>query len=345
MPHLFDPLALRGIELRNRIAMSPMCMFSAGTDGRATPFHFAHYGARAVGGVGLIVVEATAVEARGRITEGDLGLWEDSQIEPLAAIVRFCHEHDARVGVQLGHAGRKAWSDQRGVGSEEAVAPSAVPFDEGWAPPRALDDRGISGVLGAWRQATRRALAAGFDLVEIHGAHGYLVSQFLSPLPNRREDEYGGSRRQRARFAREVIGAVRAEWPERLPLGIRLSCTDWAPGGNTVEDAVEFARVFREDGVDLIDCSSGGVVSVQPRAAPGYQVPFAERIRREAGVKTMAVGLITAPEQAEEIVGNGRADVVALGRELLRSPYWPLCAARTLGVDVEWPKQYRGGKR
>lgn len=345
MPHLFDPLALRGIELRNRIAMSPMCMFCAGADGRATPFHFAHYGARAVGGVGLIVVEATAVEARGRITEGDLGLWEDSQVEPLAGIVRFCHEQGARIGIQLGHAGRKAWSDDRGLGPEEAVAPSAIPFDEGWATPRVLDDQGISDVLGAWRRAARRALAAGFDLIEVHGAHGYLVSQFLSPLSNHREDEYGGSRPQRARFAREVIAAVRAEWPERLPLGIRLSCTDWAPGGNTVEDTVEFARIFREDGVDLVDCSSGGVVSVQPKAAPGYQVPFADQVRREAGVKTMAVGLITAPEQAAEIVANGRADVVALGRELLRSPYWPLGAARALGVDVEWPKPYARGKR
>ena len=345
MPHLFEPLALRKIELRNRIAMSPMCMYSAGTDGRATPFHLAHYGARAVGGVGLVMIEATAVEARGRISEHDLGLWEDSQIEPLAGIVRFCHEHGARIGVQLAHAGRKAWSDDRDFGPEESVAPSAVPFDEGWAMPRALDDEGISEVLAAFRRAARRALAAGFDLVEIHGAHGYLVSEFLSPLSNQREDQYGGNRQQRARFGREVIATVREEWPERLPLGIRLSCTDWAPGGNTVEDAVEFARIFREDGVDLVDCSSGGVVSARPPTAPGYQVPFADRIRHEAEVKTMAVGLITAPEQAAEIVANGRADVVALGRELLRSPYWPLAAARALGVDVEWPKQYVRAKR
>jgi NADPH2 dehydrogenase len=345
MPNLFDPLALRGIELRNRIAMSPMCMFCAGDDGRATPFHLAHYGGRAVGGVGLVIVEATAVEARGRITERDLGLWDDSQVEPLAEIVRLCHEQGARVGIQLGHAGRKAWSDSRGAGPEQPIAPSALPFDEGWTTPRALDSAEIAKVLGAWRQATRRARAAGFDLVEIHGAHGYLVSQFLSPLPNHREDEYGGVRAARARFALEVIAAVRAEWPESYPLAIRLSCTDWAPGGNTVEDAVEFARTFREHGVDLVDCSSGGVVSVQPRSAPGYQVPFADRIRREAGVKTMAVGLITAPEQAAEIVGNERADIVALGRELLRRPYWPLEAARALGVDVQWPKQYAGAKR
>jgi 2,4-dienoyl-CoA reductase-like NADH-dependent reductase (Old Yellow Enzyme family) len=344
MPHLFDPLALRGLELRNRVVMSPMCMYSAGTDGAARPWHLAHYGARAVGGAGLIVTEATSVESRGRISEHDLGIWSDSHVETLAEIVRFCHEHGAKVGVQLAHAGRKAWSDRRGVGPEPPVAPSALPFDEGWATPRALDASTMAEVLGAWRQAARRAVAAGFDLVELHGAHGYLISEFLSPLANKREDRYAGDHAARARFALEVIAAVREEWGSR-PLAIRLSCTDWAPGGNTVEDAVEFARIFRGAGVDLVDCSSGGVVSVQPTAAPGYQVPFAERIRREAGVRTMAVGLITSPEQAEEVVANERADLVALGRELLRSPYWPLEAARRLGVDLEWPKQYARARR
>lgn len=344
MPHLFEPLAVRGITLRNRIVMSPMCTYSAGADARATPWHLVHYGSRAVGGVGLVVLEATAVESRGRIGPADLGIYDDAHVEPLARIARFCHEQGARIGVQLAHAGRKAWSDRRGFGPEPVVGPSAVPFDEGWATPRALSVEEMDEVAAAFARGARRAREAGFDVVEIHGAHGYLISEFLSPLANRRGDEFGGSRAGRARFATKVVAAVREEWPDEAPLMMRLSCTDWAEGGNEVDDAVEFARIFKDHGVDVIDCSSGGVVAARPGAFPGYQVPFAERIRREAGVKTAAVGLITEPEQAEEIVAGERADLVALGRQLLRDPYFPLHAAKALGVDVEWPKQYERAK-
>jgi len=344
MSNLFSAYTVRGTTLRNRIAMSPMCMYSAAEDGVATDFHLAHLAARAVGGAGLVITEATAVEARARISVNDLGLWNDMQVEPLARIVRVCKAQGAAVCTQLAHAGRKAWTPTKGRGPLPAVAPSAVPFDADWATPHELAVAELDGIAAAFRAATRRATGAGFDAVEIHGAHGYFLHQFLSPLSNRRTDAYGGSLENRARLLLRIVDAVRAELPDTKPLLVRLSCTDWVDGGLTVNDQVQVAGWLKAKGVDLVDCSSGGSTPQAPSVGPGYQVPLAERIRREAGIATMAVGLITTPEMAEEIVRNGRADVVALGRELLRNPYWPLQAARTLGDDFPWPKQYQRAK-
>ena len=340
MSNLFSLFNLRGVTLRNRIAMSPMCMYSAAEDGVATDFHLAHLAARAVGGVGLVITEATAVEARARISVNDLGLWNDAQVEPLARIVRLCKAQGAAVCTQLAHAGRKAWTPTKGQGPFPAVAPSAIPFDADWTTPHELAMAELDGIIGAYRAATRRALGAGFDAVEVHAAHGYFLHQFLSPLSNRRTDEYGGPLANRARLLLRVAEAVRTELPDTTPLLVRLSCTDWVDGGLTVNDQVEVARWLKARGVDLVDCSSGGSTPQVPSVGPGYQVPFAEKLRREAGIATMSVGLITTPEMAEEIVRNGRADMVAMGRELLRSPYWPLQAARALAHDIEWPRQY-----
>ena len=341
-PHLFAPLTIRGLTLRNRIVMSPMCMYSAGEDGRATDWHLAHYLARAVGGAGLLLMEATAVEPRGRISAADLGLWTDEQVEPLARIVRSVQQEGAAVGVQLAHAGRKAWSADRGYGPEMPVGPSPIPFDEDWQTPHPLSPAEIDAVVMAWGEAAARARAAGFDVVEIHAAHGFLNHQFLSPLSNQRDDNYGGPLANRMRFLVQVVEAVRAVWPPEKPLFVRVSATDWAAKGLTPQDQVAVAGAIKDRGVDLVDCSSGGITPAGPPSiGPGYQVPFAERIRREAGVRTAAVGLIKTPELADEIVRNGRADLVALGRELLRHPYWPLEAARVLGHPVEWPRQYR----
>jgi 2,4-dienoyl-CoA reductase-like NADH-dependent reductase (Old Yellow Enzyme family) len=348
MPHLFEPLTLRGLTLKNRIVMSPMCQYSADPDGLPTDWHYVHYPARAVGGVGLIVVEATAVESRGRISIADLGLYDDRQVEPMARLVAMCHDLGAKIGVQLAHAGRKAFSNppnQKGFGPEQPVAPSPVPFDEGWNVPQALTPSEIDQVVGSFQEAARRALAAGFDLIQLHAAHGYLINEFLSPLSNFRADRYGGSLENRMRFLHKVVEAVREVWPERSPLFVRVSASDWTPGGMDIAQMVEVAKTLRERGVDLVDCSSGGVVSTPPPVGPGYQVPFAHRIKKEAGIPTGAVGLITTPEMADEIIRNQRADLVSLGRELLRNPYWPLGAARALGVDLEWPVQYRRAKR
>jgi 2,4-dienoyl-CoA reductase-like NADH-dependent reductase (Old Yellow Enzyme family) len=344
MSVLFSPFTLRSVTLRNRIAMSPMCMYTAGEDGLATDWHLAHLVSRAVGGVGLIVTEATAVEARGRISPNDLGLWDDAQIEPLAQIVRLCKSQGAVMCTQLAHAGRKAWSAKKGVGPAQPVAPSAVPFDTDWVVPQELTHSEMDAIVSAFRVSAQRALAAGFDAIEIHSAHGYLLHEFLSPISNHRADEYGGSLENRARMLLRVVDAVREVLPESQPLLVRLSCTDWVEGGLTIGDQAQVARWLKAHGVDMVDCSSGGNAPVVPATGPGYQVPFAERIRREAGIATMSVGLITMPEMAEEIVRNGRADVVALGRELLRHPYWPLDAARALGVDIAWPKQYLRAK-
>ncbi len=342
MSHLFSPLTLRSLTLRNRIMMSPMCMYCAETDGLCTDWHLAHYQARAIGGVGLVITEATAVEPRGRISTGDLGLWGDAQIEPLARVVRLVQSEGAAIGVQLGHAGRKAWSESKGQGPEQPVAPSALAFDEGWVTPAALSGAEIEGIVHRWAQAASRARQAGFDVIEIHAAHGYLNHQFLSPLSNVRTDEYGGSLENRMRMLLEIVRAVRQEWPEDKPLFVRVSTTDWAEGGLTPRDTVEIARAMKSEGVDLIDCSSGGAVpSAPPGIGPGYQIPFAEQVRREAGIATAAVGLITTPELADEAIRNGRADLIALGRELLRHPTWPLEAAHRLGQDIEWPEQYR----
>lgn len=350
MTHLFEPFTLRGVTLRNRIGMSPMCQYSY-VDGMANDWSMAHLGARAAGGAGLIIAEATAVEARGRITPDDLGLWNDAQIEALAPVTRFIKSQGALAGVQIAHAGRKASSarpwdgggplpadDPRGW---QSVAPSPVPFDAEHPTPEALSLDGIAQVQAAFRDAAARALAAGFEWLEIHAAHGYLIHSFYSPLSNRRTDAYGGSFENRTRFLCETVQAVRSVWPERLPLGVRLSCTDWSADGWQPEDTVELARQLKPEGVDIIDCSSGGnLAHAQVPVGSGYQVPFAEMVRRGAGIATQAVGMITAPAQADEIVRNGRADMVLLGRELLRDPSWPCHAAQALKVTPPVPPQY-----
>lgn len=347
MTDLFSPLPLRSVALRNRIALSPMCQYSA-VDGFANDWHLVHLGARAAGGAALVLAEATAVEARGRISAADLGLWNDAQIEPLARIVRFVESQGAVAGVQLAHAGRKAsvrapWDGGGPLAAREGswttVAPSAVPF-EGYPVPAALDERGIKDVLEGFVAATRRARAAGFRVIELHSAHGYLLHQFLSPLSNHRTDRYGGSFENRTRLVREVVSAVRAEWPESLPLILRISATDWAEGGWSVEESVELARGIAPLGVDLVDVSSGGLVPTRIPAGPGYQTAFAERIRREARIPTGAVGVIVSPEQADHVLRSGQADLVLIAREMLRDPHFPLRAAKALGHEGPWPRQY-----
>ena len=349
MPHLFEPLALRGLTLRNRIAVSPMCQYSC-VDGLANDWHLVHLGARAVGGAGLVFSEATAVEARGRISPVDLGLWDDRQVEPLARIVRFVEAQGAAAGVQLAHAGRKGstaapWEGRAGVPAAEGgwtpVAPSALAYAEGYPDPAALDAAGIAAVVAAFAAAARRARAAGFRVAEVHAAHGYLLHQFLSPLANRREDAWGGSFENRTRLLREVVSAVRAAWPEDLPVVVRLSATDWVEGGWDLEQSIALCRTLGPLGVDLVDVSSGGLSPRQKiPAGPGYQTGFAERIRREAGIPTGAVGMLTSPEQCDHAVRTGQADLVLLARELLRDPYFPLRAAKALGHEGPWPRQY-----
>jgi len=348
MPHLFDPLPLRGLTLANRIVVSPMCQYSS-VDGFANDWHFVHLGSRAVGGAALVFTEANAVTADGRISPEDLGIWKDEHVAELHRIVGFVHKAGARAGTQLAHAGRKGstkrpWSGQGRVDLPEGwkpVAPTDEPFADNYPIPHALTIDEIGGVVKAFGDAARRALDAGFDVVEIHGAHGYLVHEFLSPLSNHRTDAYGGTFDNRARFCLEVVDTVRRVWPDSRPLFMRISCTDWVEGGWDLDQAVELARRLKSHGVDLVDCSSGGNVATASVAiGPGYQVPFAERIRRETGVATGAVGLITTSSQADEIVSSGRADCVFLARELLRDPCWPLRAARELGHLVPWPPQY-----
>lgn len=349
MAHLFDSLKLRDIVLPNRIGLPPMCQYSA-HDGVAADWHFVHYGTRATGGAGLMIVEATAVTAEGRISPGDLGLWNDGQIEPLARIARFAGEHGTVAAVQLAHAGRKAgiglgWQEQRSLRADEGgwatVAPSALSFGPGYDVPQALDEAGIRAIIDQFAAAARRARDAGFPIVEIHAAHGYLLHQFLSPLSNQRTDEWGGSFENRTRLVREVARTVRAEWPERLPLLIRLSATDWVEGGWNIEETVALCRSLKELGIDLVDVSTAGLLpTAKIPVGPGFQTEFAERVRHEADLPVAAVGMITSPAQADHIVRSGQADMVLLGRELLRNPYWPLAAARELGQPASWPKQY-----
>lgn len=349
MAHLFDSLKLRDIVLPNRIGLPPMCQYSA-HDGVAADWHFVHYGTRATGGAGLMIVEATAVTAEGRISPGDLGLWNDGQIEPLARIARFAGEHGTVAAVQLAHAGRKAgiglgWQEQRSLRADEGgwatVAPSALSFGPGYDVPQALDEAGIRAVIDQFAAAARRARDAGFPIVEIHAAHGYLLHQFLSPLSNQRTDEWGGSFENRTRLVREVARTVRAEWPERLPLLIRLSATDWVEGGWNIEETVALCHNLKDLGIDLVDVSTAGLLpTAKIPVGPGFQTEFAERVRHEAGLPVAAVGMITSPAQADHIVRSGQADMVLLGRELLRNPYWPLAAARELGQPASWPKQY-----
>lgn len=349
MAHLFEPLKLRDIVLSSRIGIPPMCQYSA-HEGMATDWHFVHYGSRAVGGAALMIIEATAVTPEGRISLGDMGIWDDRHIEPLSRIAGFAQQQGCVAAIQLAHAGRKAsvglgWQAQSTLSEAEGgwktVAPSPLAFGPGYAVPGELDAAAIPGVVASFAAGARRAREAGFQTVEIHAAHGYLLHQFLSPLSNQRKDAYGGSFENRTRLVREVVSAVRAEWPERLPLLIRLSATDWVDGGWNADETVELCRILKGLGVDLVDVSSAGLVpTAKIPAGPGFQTEFAARVRREAGIATAAVGLITSPAQADHIIRSGQADVVLLGREILRNPYWPLAAAQALGQEATWPHQY-----
>ncbi len=350
MSHLFDPLKVRDLTFANRVFVSPMCEYSS-IDGYATDWHFVHLGSRAVGGASLVLTEATAVLPEGRISPQDLGIWRDDHIEPLGRIVRFIHAQGSVAGMQLAHAGRKAstyrpWDGNSAIpenegGWKKVVAPSALRFADNYPMPQALSADGIQEVVRAFVAAARRACEAGFRVIEIHAAHGYLIHEFLSPLSNNRSDAYGGSFENRTRILRDVVTAVRRVWPERAPLFVRISATDWVEGGWDIQQSVELSRQLKGLGADLIDCSSGGNVPyAKIPVGPAYQTPFAEQIRREAGILTGAVGMITSAAQAEEIVAGGRADAVFLARELLRDPYWPLRAARELGQPMSWPVQY-----
>lgn len=349
MSLLFSPLQLRELAIRNRIFLSPMCQYSA-HDGMANEWHLVHLGSRAVGGAGLVMVEATAVTPEGRISPGDLGLWSDHHAERLAPISAFIRSQGAVAAIQLAHAGRKAgtalpWQGGRPLAIHEggwrSVAPSPLRFAAEFIEPHGLLGEELDGIVESFTAAARRALAAGFQVVEIHMAHGYLLHSFLSPLSNRRSDDYGGSFDNRLRLPLRVAQAVRALWPEQWPVFARISATDWVEGGWDLPQSIELARRLRELGIDLIDCSSGGLTpDAAIPAAPGFQIPFAEAIRRDAHIATAAVGLITEPRQAEEILQQGQADAVALGRALLRDPYWPQRAAQEMGDDVAWPVQY-----
>jgi 2,4-dienoyl-CoA reductase-like NADH-dependent reductase (Old Yellow Enzyme family) len=346
--HLFEPLRFGDVTLRNRIAVSPMCEYSA-VDGVPNDWHVVHLGSRAVGGAGLVFTEATGVSAEGRISPGDTGIWNDAQRDAWARIATFITGQGAVPGIQLAHAGRKGstavpWRGGKALRADDAwtpVAPSAMAFDVDYPQPIALDAGGIAKVVADFRTAAVRADQAGFRVLEIHAAHGYLLHEFLSPLCNLRGDDYGGSLANRARLLREVVAAVRSVWPQPRPLFVRVSATDWAAGGWDIDECVELARWLKQDGVDLIDCSSGGAVPhAQVPVAAGYQVPFAARIRREAAIATGAVGMITSAQQANAIIERGEADIVLLAREMLRDPYFARRAAKELGVEIVPPVQY-----
>jgi 2,4-dienoyl-CoA reductase-like NADH-dependent reductase (Old Yellow Enzyme family) len=352
MAKLFTPLIIKNITLKNRIVMSPMCQYSA-SDGFTNEWHQVHLGTRAVGGTGLVITEATSVSPEGRISPNDLGIWKDEHINGLRQVVSFVHQHGAAAGIQLAHAGRKGscavpWKGGKQLdekqGGWQTVAPSDIPFLSGDRAPSALSKDGIRNVVSDFKAAAGRAQDAGFDVLEIHSAHGYLLNEFLSPLCNHRSDEYGGSFENRTRLLREVTKAVMSVWPAENPVFVRISATDWTDGGWTLDDSIKLASLLKEMGVDLIDCSSGGnVFNAKIPVSPGYQVPFAGAVRK-TGILTGAVGFITAAGQAESILQEEMADVVFLARELLRNPYFPLIAARELGVDINWPVQYLRSK-
>lgn len=353
MVKLFSPLQIRSITLKNRLVVSPMCQYSA-VDGFANDWHLVHLGCRAVGGNALIIMEATAVTPEGRISPNDLGLWKDEHIESLKRITTFIEQQDCVPGIQLAHAGRKSsmsapWLGDKLVtkadGGWDVIAPSPGAFIEGYPEPKELTTEGIQRIVTAFKEATIRALAAGFKVLEIHGAHGYLVNEFLSPLVNKRTDEYGGSFDNRCRFLLEIIDTIRSVWPPELPLFLRISASDWVDDGWTVEDSVTLAHMVKERGVDVMDCSSGGVVSyAKIPARPNYQVPFAEAVRK-ADILTGAVGIIISAEQAEEILQKEQADLIFMARESLRDPYFPIHAASVLGYNIKWPEQYERAKR
>lgn len=350
---LFSPIQIKSIQFKNRMAISPMCQYSA-QDGFANDWHLVHLGSRASGGAALIIQEATAVSPEGRISIGDLGLWKDEHIEKLHSINQFIVSQNAIPGIQLAHAGRKAsysepWNGNKKLdetnGGWNTVAPSAISFYSNEKPPISLDKTGIQKVISDFKSATKRALQAGFQVIEIHAAHGYLLHQFLSPLSNFRTDEYGGSFENRTRLLLEVLEAIQSEWPENLPLFIRISATDWADGGWNIEESVQLSKIAKEKGVDLIDVSSGGLVSHQQiTLGPNYQVPFAERIKKETGILTGAVGLITESSQSESIIATGKADLVLIARESLRNPNLALDFAKELNADIQWPIQYERAK-
>ena len=350
MPNLFDPLELRSITLRNRIGMSPMCMYSCEPmDGLPTAWHMAHLGSRAAGGTALVMAEASAVEPEGRISPQDAGIWNDEQAAAWAAITAFIESQGAVPAIQIAHAGRKAGTkrpaDVRGIVSDElawqAVGPSAIPFDEGWRTPHELSIPELAEMKQKWVDAAVRSKNAGFKLLEVHNAHGYLLHSFLSPLSNIRSDQYGGSIENRMRFPLEVVEAVRSVWPDELPLSVRISGTDWHPDGWNIDDSVIYARELKLLGVDIVDCSSGGnIPKAEIPVGPGYQVPIAVRVRCEAEIPSIAVGMITEVQQANAIIANDQADMVMLGRELLRDPYWAINSAKSLQSAVPWPLQY-----
>ena len=348
--HLFAPLTQRSVTFPNRIAVSPMCQYSA-VDGFASDWHLVHLGSRAIGGAGAVLTEAAAVSPEGRISPGDLGIWKDQHVEQLARITAFLKANGAVPGIQLAHAGRKSsmpagWEKPNTVPPSEGgwtnvVGPTDEPYAPNYTHPHQLDRAGMDKIVADFAAASRRAAAAGFLLAEVHGAHGYLAHSFLSPLSNTRTDEYGGSLTNRARFPLEIVRAVRSNFPANLPVWTRISASDWVEGGLTIEDTVEYARLLKTEGIDLVDCSSGGNSPLQQiPVGPGYQVAFAERIRREAAIPTGTVGMITGPAQADQAIRTGQADIVLLARELLRDPYWPLHAADALHHPASWPIQY-----
>ncbi len=349
MVKFFSPLTIKSITLKNRIVVSPMCQYSC-EDGFGTDWHLVHLGSRAVGGAALIIQEATAVAPEGRISYGDAGIWKDEHIEKWKQITDFIKTQGAVPGIQLAHAGRKAscevpWKGGKQIASGEnswhAVAPSAIPFYETEKPPIELDKAGIEKIKADFAAAAERALQAGYQLIELHGAHGYLINEFLSPASNKRTDEYGGTFDNRVRFLMELVDGINEVWPNDLPLFVRISATDWAEGGWDENDSIHLAKLLKDKGVDLIDTSTGGnVAHVRIPVGPSYQVPFAEKIKKEADILTGAVGMITTAQQAEDILQSGQADLIIMAREMLRDPYFSLHAAKELGVEVKWPDQY-----
>lgn len=339
MSKIFSEYKLKNLELRNRVIMAPMCMDSADELGNSNSWHYVHYASRAVGGIGLIILEATAVESRGRITAADLGIWSDSHIEGLKRIVEECKKYGAKVGIQLAHVGRKCE-----VVEEDIIAPSSIAFNEEYKTPREMSKEDIKNVINSFKEGAKRAKEAGFDIIEIHGAHGYLINEFMSPLTNKRTDEYGGSTENRARFLKEVIKNVREIWTEELPLMLRVSAEEYSDGGNSPKDTAEIINFAKDSGIDIVDVSSGGVVEARINTYPGYQVTFAEIIKANTELPVIGGGLITSPLMVEEILQNNRADLVYLGRELLRDPYWTLQAAKEIRDDTDWPVQYLRSK-
>lgn len=340
MANLFNEYKIGNLTLKNRIVMPPMCMYVAPESGMVTDWHVIHYATRAVGGVGLIMLEATGISPEGRISSSDLGIWDEAHVAGLASIVKAVHDNGAKIGIQLNHGGRKCEAE-----SVEIEAPSAIAYDEKSRVPKEMTREDIAKTVEEFKNAAIRADKAGFDLVQIHAAHGYLLNEFLSPLTNKRNDEYGGSYENRVRFLKEVLIAVRKVWPKEKPIEIRVTAEDYGEGGNMPEDIAAMINLIKNEGVDSINVSTGGVIPVVPKAFPGYQVPHGEKIRELTGIPVVVGGLLSDPVEINEIIKNKRAEQVYLGRELLRNPYWPLCASRELGADVEWPTPYKRADR